>query len=399
MYRCVKSGRLIFRSYFSSFCCSLSPLFSPTQAILPAVNPDLPAFDPASDAFALASLAITAGGDISKATLPPTPAPTLPPADVAIKIIREETNVTAVRAAMAFDFDTAATDVQALSGSVALIASLAVGMAEALGMPHSRVTVTTIGGLSVGTHHRRRQRQWHRRRQLQAVDVEFEIASLEVGAVAAAALERNVRDAALSGAVVANVQVAAAGRGVLTAELKAMVRSVTAVATSVATVAMMTVAETVITKHVSVTDTGGMRSVSPMYLRLVKTKSGDWQLQMEVGPGVLAPANPECTVAGDCSSGICISGKCGAASCTDGVKNGAETDVDCGGSCATKCDTTGTCSVASDCKAAACMYINSDLGTCSALDHGESTLPGWWYVKCEWYCPTLFQFLFCYIVL
>jgi hypothetical protein len=35
----------------------------------------------------------------------------------------------------------------------------------------------------------------------------------------------------------------------------------------------------------------------------------------------------------DCSTGVCTMGKCAAAACDDGVKNGTETDVDCGGNC------------------------------------------------------------------
>ena len=38
-----------------------------------------------------------------------------------------------------------------------------------------------------------------------------------------------------------------------------------------------------------------------------------------------------CTKAADCKSGVCSSGKCVEPSCTDGVKNGDETDIDCGG--------------------------------------------------------------------
>ncbi len=40
---------------------------------------------------------------------------------------------------------------------------------------------------------------------------------------------------------------------------------------------------------------------------------------------------------------------CAAPSCTDGVKNGAETDVDCGGSCTTKCGTGKKCNGNGDC--------------------------------------------------
>ena len=47
-------------------------------------------------------------------------------------------------------------------------------------------------------------------------------------------------------------------------------------------------------------------------------------------------------------------GTCRAPLCTDNVKNGTETDVDCGGSCPTKCHTGDKCKVASDCDTSIC---------------------------------------------
>ena len=38
-------------------------------------------------------------------------------------------------------------------------------------------------------------------------------------------------------------------------------------------------------------------------------------------------------MASDCQSGVCLAGVCQPATCTDGLKNGPESDVDCGGSC------------------------------------------------------------------
>ena len=72
-----------------------------------------------------------------------------------------------------------------------------------------------------------------------------------------------------------------------------------------------------------------------------------------------------CAVAGDCTSGVCNSGSktCTPAACTDTVKNGTETDVDCGGSCTTKCADTKKCLVGAD-----CTSLNCDAGakTCTA---------------------------------
>ena len=62
----------------------------------------------------------------------------------------------------------------------------------------------------------------------------------------------------------------------------------------------------------------------------------------------------KCILAGDCKSGVCTAGACAAPSCTDSVKNGVETDVDCGGGTCPKCADTKACAYASDCKSGVC---------------------------------------------
>lgn len=70
-----------------------------------------------------------------------------------------------------------------------------------------------------------------------------------------------------------------------------------------------------------------------------------------------------CAASSDCIGGLC-SGMICAPTCSDGLKNGSETDIDCGGSCG-KCDLTKTCSVGPDCKTSSCVG-----GMCScANDH------------------------------
>jgi alpha-tubulin suppressor-like RCC1 family protein len=65
----------------------------------------------------------------------------------------------------------------------------------------------------------------------------------------------------------------------------------------------------------------------------------------------------------DCggSCPACAVGPGQEATCTDGVKNGTETDVDCGGSCGGTCASGKTCAAAGDCKSADCRD-----GTCQA---------------------------------
>ena len=58
-------------------------------------------------------------------------------------------------------------------------------------------------------------------------------------------------------------------------------------------------------------------------------------------------------MAADCASKVRTSGKCIAPSCTDGVKNGNETDIDCGGGC-DGCATGKVCTTPSDCATGAC---------------------------------------------
>jgi hypothetical protein len=42
----------------------------------------------------------------------------------------------------------------------------------------------------------------------------------------------------------------------------------------------------------------------------------------------------KCKIPSDCISGVCNAWVCQAPTCSDCVKNGTETGVDCGGSCA-----------------------------------------------------------------
>ena len=79
-----------------------------------------------------------------------------------------------------------------------------------------------------------------------------------------------------------------------------------------------------------------------------------------------------CAKAGDCTSGVCTAGKCAAPSCTDATKNGNETDVDCGGSCATKCADGKACTAAADCTSNLC----GTGGKCLAISCGDGIKNG-----------------------
>ncbi|CAF1460888.1 unnamed protein product [Adineta ricciae] len=72
-----------------------------------------------------------------------------------------------------------------------------------------------------------------------------------------------------------------------------------------------------------------------------------------------------CGSSRDCTSRVCTNGTCQAPTCTDGVKNGLETSADCGGAaCVSQSKTCGTglgCGSSTDCTSGVCTS-----GTCQA---------------------------------
>jgi hypothetical protein len=74
-----------------------------------------------------------------------------------------------------------------------------------------------------------------------------------------------------------------------------------------------------------------------------------------------------CDGGGDCASGVCTAGKCIASStpsCTDGIKNGDETDVDCGGGTCPACGYMKGCAAPSDCLDAVCTNMQCASPSC-----------------------------------
>lgn len=76
-----------------------------------------------------------------------------------------------------------------------------------------------------------------------------------------------------------------------------------------------------------------------------------------------------CDEPSQCQSLVCKDNRCQAATCADGVKNGDETDVDCGGTCATKCAATSGCSFGNDCASGVCSGgVSGCQQTCPGLN-------------------------------
>ncbi len=88
--------------------------------------------------------------------------------------------------------------------------------------------------------------------------------------------------------------------------------------------------------------------------------------------------NKVCINDSDCIYDNCVSNVCLAPSCSDGIKNGKETDVDCGRTCSKKCDIDEECDLNSDCESENCDVVNGvcELDSCENgnLDFGESDL-------------------------
>ena len=72
--------------------------------------------------------------------------------------------------------------------------------------------------------------------------------------------------------------------------------------------------------------------------------------------GATCATGEGCATDGDCIDHACdpMTGKCAAPTCDDGLENGDETDVDCGGACGPSCGPGESCKVDLDCKGELC---------------------------------------------
>lgn len=94
-----------------------------------------------------------------------------------------------------------------------------------------------------------------------------------------------------------------------------------------------------------------------------RVKNGD-ETDVDCGGSCQACwAGKTCGVPADCQSLAC-NGTCAAPTCSDGVRDGYESDVDCGGSCA-PCAAGRRCAADGDCTSNACDNGVGSLGNCS----------------------------------
>ena len=63
----------------------------------------------------------------------------------------------------------------------------------------------------------------------------------------------------------------------------------------------------------------------------------------------LCPAGRACSDFSECASQRCVDAQCLDTACEDEVMNGTEIDIGCGGDCETKCPLNGGCRYVTDC--------------------------------------------------
>ncbi len=91
-----------------------------------------------------------------------------------------------------------------------------------------------------------------------------------------------------------------------------------------------------------------------------------------------------CVVGADCLSESCVGGVCAAPTCGDLAKNGAETGVDCGGPDCPGCATGGACASGGDCVSGVCAAgVCADASCLDGVKNGGETA-----VDCGGSCPT-----------
>lgn len=116
--------------------------------------------------------------------------------------------------------------------------------------------------------------------------------------------------------------------------------------------------------HLTPCESGDCASGVPADRCRDRVRDGD-ETDVDCG-GTCQPcqAAASCVVAQDCQTNACDAGHCRAATCTDTIRDGLETDVDCGDQCP-KCQVGQVCVAASDCASGHCNNNVGSTGTCT----------------------------------
>ena len=115
--------------------------------------------------------------------------------------------------------------------------------------------------------------------------------------------------------------------------------------------------------HLSPCAAGTCASAPPAERCRDRVRDGD-ETDIDCG-GTCQPCQPaaSCAVPGDCQTGACEAGRCRAASCSDAIRDGLETDIDCGDRCGA-CQLGQICVAATDCASGRCNNAVGNTGTC-----------------------------------
>ena len=112
--------------------------------------------------------------------------------------------------------------------------------------------------------------------------------------------------------------------------------------------------------HLSPCASGTCAPVPPADLCFDRVRDGE-ETDVDCGGTSCRPCGPTfaCKLAGDCETAACDAGKCRGASCSDGIENGFEEQIDCGGLCPGCIDD--TCYSGADCRSGACERETSGM--------------------------------------
>jgi hypothetical protein len=100
------------------------------------------------------------------------------------------------------------------------------------------------------------------------------------------------------------------------------------------------------------------------------------ETDIDCGGGACQPCDDgfHCLADGDCASGHCSAQRCVPAPCVNGTRDGNETDVDCGGGTCAPCEEGKTCGGAADCLSGVCTGLKCAAPACDdTVVNGQET--------------------------